>query len=485
MIQSMSKANPHWKLFGGAGAACAFLIALLVAPLVSAPAWSADSYGGIFPLGERTPSAKFPEEPIPFKTLKDIPARPGLALEIGDPFLDTGKLGAGFETPWGAVWQPRLWGYMIYRTAFQHFQTATRTNNEWANRLDVFVNLQLTGTEKILLNLRPLDRNRPGQFTRYSFDDPRGGEGFVNELNTDIEALFFEGDLGSLFPKLDPEGIIPLDFGYTVGRQAITFQEGMLINDTVNMVGLVRNNLYLPGVSSLRLSGMWAWDRADRGVSQADTNTFALFSSADLPKSTINLDLIYIEEKGRDGDAFYVGASAIQRIGLLNTAFRINNSIALGKGRPGVRDGSLLSAEVSWTPHNSDDIVYVNPYLTLGNFTQAGREAVVGGPLGVLGILFASPSLSNYGSELTSFTDDVAGFAAGYQAFWDNHRRNLVLEVATRKDTGDGGRDSLALGFQLQQALGRHFQVQVEGFYSFIENSDNSNGARVELQIVY
>ena len=349
----------------------------------------------------------------------------------------------------------------------------------------VFVNLQLTGTEKFLLNLRPLDRNRPGQFTRYSFDDPRGGEGFVNELNTDIEALFFEGDLGSLFPKLDPEGIIPLDFGYTVGRQAITFQEGMLINDTVNMVGLVRNNLYLPGVSSLRLSGMWAWDRADRGVSQADTNTFALFSSADLPKSTINLDLIYIEEKGRDGDAFYVGASAIQRIGLLNTAFRINNSIALGKGRPGVRDGSLLSAEVSWTPHNSDDIVYVNPYLTLGNFTQAGREAVVGGPLGVLGILFASPSLSNYGSELTSFTDDVAGFAAGYQAFWDNHRRNLVLEVATRKDTGDGGRDSLALGFQLQQALGRHFQVQVEGFYSFIENSDNSNGARVELQIVY
>ena len=151
----------------------------------------------------------------------------------------------------------------------------------------------------------------------------------------------------------------------------------------------------------------------------------------------------------------------------------------------GVGDGSLLSAEVSWTPFGSDDIVYFNPYVSLGNFTQAGREPIVGGPLAALGILFASPNLGNSGAELSPFTDDVAGFALGYQAFWDNHRRNLVLELATRKDTNGGGDDSLALGFQLQQAFGRHYQLQVEGFYSLLENRRDGSGVRLELLIVY
>ena len=197
-------AKQYQERVGGVGAVCVFLIALMAAPLTAPSAWSAEGYGGgIFPLGERNPPPKFPDKPVPFKSIEDLPARPALGIEIGDPFLDTGKLDAGFETPWGAVWQPRLWGYMIYRTAFQHFETATRANNEWANRLDVFLNLQLTGTEKILLNLRPRDTNRPTEFTRYSFDDPRGGEGYVGEYNSEVEALFFEGDLGSLIPAID------------------------------------------------------------------------------------------------------------------------------------------------------------------------------------------------------------------------------------------------------------------------------------------
>ena len=465
-------------------------MAVTMAVSASSSAWSAEGYGngyggGLFPLGERTPSAKYPDKPLPYKTIGDIPARPGLAIELGDPFLDTGKLDAGFETPWGAVWQPRLWGYSIYRTALQTFDNGTSANTEWANRLDLFLNLQLTGTEKILLNLRPLDKNRPTEFTRYSFDAPNDDEGWRSEFNPDLEALFFEGDIGSLFPKLDPEGMKPLDFGYTVGRQAITFQEGILINDTVDMFGLVRNNLYLPGVTSLRISGMAAWNRINRGISDSDSYMFALFNSADLPKTTANLDLIYIQDEAKDRDAAYLGISAIQRIGLFNTAFRINSSIALENESPGVGDGTLLSAEVSWTPFNSDDVIYINPFLSIGNFTQAGREPIVGGPLAALGILFASPNLSRYGAELNPFTDDVGGAAVGYQAFWDNHRRNLALEIAARKDTDDGDADALGVGFQLQQAFGRHYQLQVEAFYSVLENSDDATGARVEFLIVY
>ena len=127
-------------------------------------------------------------------------------------------------------------------------------------------------------------------------------------------------------------------------------------------------------------------------------------------------------------------------MGPLSTAFRINSSIAFDEDVPGAAaDGALLSGEFTWHPLASDDIVYVNPFWGIENYTQAGREAVVGGPLASLGILFASPNLSTYGAEIDPFTDDVAGAAIGYQAFWDNKRRNLVLEIAGRKDTGGSG----------------------------------------------
>ena len=452
--------------------------------------WSAPALpDGLFPLGDKIEVERLSDKPVPFKSIDQIPGRPALILEVGDPFLDTGKLHEGFEVPiLGAVWQPRLWTYFIYRTTVQSFDNGApgrERETEWANRLDLFANLQLTGTEKIILGLRPVDNNVPNRFTRYTFSG--SNEGFNNEFNLDVETLFFEGDLGSLFPKLDPKGGKPIDFGFTVGRQPITFQEGILINDTIDAVGFIRNNIVFPGTSNLRVSGMWGWHRLDRNDTRkgSDPQMFALFTAADTPKSTVNIDLVYVEDDLEDGDALNVGVSSIQRFGELATAFRINNSTAFDDDLPGVAaDGTLFSAEFSWHPKASNDIVYINPFWAIKNYTQAGREPVVGGPLASLGILFASPNLSTFGAEINPFTDDVAGAAVGYQAFWDNNRRNLVLETAFRKAT-DGGSDSLGFGFQLQQALGRHVQVQLEGFYTLQEDRDDASGARLELLVVY
>jgi hypothetical protein len=478
---SRSRVRIRRGAFGGA-----FLVAtyLIVGAGASAAAQS------LFPLGDKIEVQRLSDEPIPLKSIGEIPQRPALFLELGDLFLGTGKLGAGFEVPiLGAIWQPRLWSYFIYRTTLQSFESgrgASERETEWANRLDLYANLQLTGTEKIFLGLRPLDENEPGRFSRYSFDG--SNDAWSNELNLDIETLFFEGDLGSLLPKLDPVGMKPLDYGFTVGRQPITFQEGILINDTVDALGFIRNNIVFPGTSNLRISGMWAWDRLDRNDVRdgSDPQMFALFSAADLPLSTVNLDMAYVEDDLDNGDSLNIGLSSIQRMGPLSTAFRINGSIAFDEDVPGVAaDGALLSGEFSWHAPSSDDIVYINPFWGIENYTQAGREVVVGGPLASLGVLFASPNLSTYGAEIDPFTDDVAGAAIGYQAFWDNKRRNLVLEIAGRKDTGGKGFDSLGLGFQLQQALGQHYQVQLEGYYALQEDRTDSSGARLELLVVY
>lgn len=452
-------------------------------------------YDAFWPLGDKVEVQTLSEEYIPFKSIGEIPSRPALSIEVGDPFLDTGNLSEGFEVPIiGAVWQPRLWSYGIYRTTVQTFDDGApgrERDSEWANRLDWYFNLQLTGTEKILLGLRPLDNNQPGRFTRYSFEG--ADDAFKNELGLDVETLFFEGDLGSLLPNLDRAGVTPLDFGFTVGRQPLTFQEGIIINDTVDAVGFVRNNIVFPGTSNLRISGMWAWDRLDRNDRSrgADPNMFALFSAADADISTFNLDMVYVDDNATvDADAFYIGGSAIQRIralGGISTAFRVNSSFALDDEVAGnvIGDGTLLTAEFSTLIKGSEDIVYFNPFVAIGNFTQAGREAILGGPLANTGILFASPNLSTYGAEISPFVDDDVGFAIGYQAFWDHTRRNLILEMAGRHDYGGDGFDSLGFGFQLQQAIGQHFQGQLEGFHTLQEDRDDATGARLELLVVY
>ena len=278
-----------------------------------------------------------------------------------------------------------------------------------------------------------------------------------------------------------------MDYGFTVGRQLLLFQEGILLNDQIDAVGLVRNNIRLPGVSNLRTSFLYGWNEVGRSsasnVSGTSTNMIGMFNSADTYFSTFNLDLIYTIDANEqtNEDAYYIGFSAIQRIGHFNTAFRVNTSVTQGSGNAQAGDGTLLSSEISFTPRSSDDVVYLNTFVSAGNFTQAGREPVVGGPLGALGILFASPSLGNFGSELNSFTDDVAGFALGYEAFWQNHRRSLTLEVAGRKDTSGDGIDSLAVGFEFRQRLLQRLQLQVDAHRTFNETRDNGYGGRVEL----
>jgi hypothetical protein len=210
-----------------------------------------------------------------------------------------------------------------------------------------------------------------------------------------------------------------------------------------------------------------------------------LFTAVDFANNTVNVDAIYVNDDGSaNADGFYLGLSSIQRIKGISTAFRINSSVGKPEGTTG--DGSLISAEISHIVPGSDDIWYVNPYVALGNFTQAGREAINGGPLGNLGILFASPNLSRYGAEISPFVNDVAGFAMGYQAFWDDHHRNMILEFANKIDYDGRGFDSYGLGFQVQQKVGQYVQLTFEGYaVKNTDDQDDNVGGRFEVQVVY
>ena len=470
--------NMKWR-WGGkcarkAGAASAMVIVFFFALSASA---ASKKY-----LGDPTGNSRLSDKPTKFLDVfnKGVPERPPLLFEFGDPFLHQGNLNPGVELPSGWVVQPRLWIFGTLRSATQSFDNGVRPGTtEWANRFDLYANLQLSGTEKAIIGFRPVDRNRFPNFTRYGFSPENK---FTDETNLDIRTLFFEGDFGSIFPKLDPKGMKPIDYGFSVGRQQLNFQSGLMINDIVDSVGIVRNNLHLPGVSNLRVAGIYGWGELDTNRPDPDAQLFGLFIAADMPKVRWDFDGAYVKDDGQGNDgSYHYGVSAETHVGLIGVTFRVNGSKAQDVETSGVGSGVLLSVEINFTPYGSDDNVYINPFWAIDNFTQISREPVVGAPLATLGILFASASLGNYLSELSGAANEVAGAAIGYQAFWDAHSKNLTLEMAGRYDTSNDSNSDIGIGFQYQQRFGRRIQWQVDGFYAFQENRDNGFGLRTEI----
>ena len=117
-----------------------------------------------------------------------------------------------------------------YRTGVNYFDNQSTTNvTEWANRLDLFGQLNLTGTERVLVGIRPLDNENVNRrrFTGYDFRNGRS----IDAWNVNVQTLFFEGDFGEIFPNIDPFDFLAQDYGFSVGRQPMSFQQGLLVNE--------------------------------------------------------------------------------------------------------------------------------------------------------------------------------------------------------------------------------------------------------------
>ncbi|MGH9807998.1 MAG: hypothetical protein ACRD9W_12195, partial [Terriglobia bacterium] len=145
--------------------------------------------------------------------------------------------------------------------------------------------------------------------------------------------------------------------------------------------------------------------------------------------------------------------------------------------------GTLLSLETSFNPYRSDDIVYLNPYVAIGNFTQAAKDPIVPGPLGGLGISFSAFGIGTAVSPLNSAANHAAGFTTGYQAFWDSKRRSLTLEFGVRENTGGvrGAFNAQAIGARFQQAIGQRLIWEVDAAYARQENRTDGYVLRTEV----
>ena len=218
----------------------------------------------------------------------------------------------------------------------------------------------------------------------------------------------------------------------------------------------------------------------------------ALYVSSDVVVDTLVMPDPLVIERG--GDGVYLGLGSTRRIGQYNNTFRVLASFPIGAETVTNRQGVLLHNQLSWTPHHTHNLIYINTFVGIGEFRSAARGPSAGGPLGRTGILFAAVGLGRYGAALGDGADNAVGGSVGYQMFFANTRKQLVLEAGGRYTYDEdtlGPRDALAAGARFQMAFGRRGVIVLDGFGSYDidsvelggDSSELSFGGRLEVVI--
>ena len=451
------------------------------------------------------------EIPIGIQPLME---RPPLIIEYPDKFLGPGKISEGFELPSGAVWRPTLWvfGSERFGVSYRDDQAGPGQNGtnfgSVVNRLNLFGQLNLTGTEHVVIQVRPTDEEegRPlltgREFSSAFWKKFRNGTGSefrsLSGWNGDINSLYFEGQVNEIFPDLDPY----LDLGFSVGRQPMSFQRGLMLNeDMIDAVSVTRNTLYGNGNLNLRVTGVFAWNRLTRISPVANTNAklYGIFTESDFKFNTLNVDVGFVDDPDRGNrDVLVAAISSTQRFvgyeNTYNTRFHFLASFPTEgegtrtrfMGSPGnvTGQGELFFSQISVTPHRSEDLIYWNTFVVIDQFTSLARGPQAG-PLGDNGLLFAAAGLGLYGPPLATVTNSSVGTAIGYQMFLDTKNQQIIYEVGAREGKGD---DNLEIGgaIQYQRAIRQNWIWLITGFLSGRQGTDGlSSGLRTELQLFF
>lgn len=413
----------------------------------------------------------------------EIPPRRSLFGQ--DRFLSPGPIDPGHESFTGATWRPSFLAFGTLRSAVQSYEPAGGERvTEWANRLDIFGNLYLTSTERFLFGFRPLDEE--GVFTGVTRRQGRETD-FSNGFDGEPHRFFIEGYIDELFPRLDPEDRLGFDFGYSLGRQPLFLQDGILANDDLDAVGFTKHNFFRLNASATRLSAWVAFNEIHRDDNRRDSGAtlYALSSQLDYPKRTLEVDAAYVDgSSASGGDGFYFGLGHIARFGYWNSTFRLNTSTALDEGGSGVDDGWLITHQLSRTMRHSDDILTFGAFFEIDDYTSAARGPAVGGALGGFSLLQRAVGIGNYGPASSLAERDALGFELSYQHFLDPEESRQVLLSAgyarSRNDLEEERRVG-AFAAQYQQALTRNLIWILGGFASVDDEGEKGFGLRTEL----
>ncbi len=469
-----------------------------------------------FPAAAEDLDLDLSDTPLPLVTFEDLPSRAGPFIELGRGINETGPLSPGIELPTGAVWQPALWIYGAQRLAVLATDGDRRTRrggdySEVMTRMDLFANLQLSGTERVLAHVRPMDKG--GRFAGRRLGPSGTDTGWETDWDADLETAFFEGDLGELFPRLDPDDRRSGDIGFVFGKFPVEFQNGYMVRDEMMAVGLAQANLQMDGSSGIRLAGLWAFDdvdEPDRTPDERDVHLLGLFLEGNFPWGLLELDIAGTAGNRDRGKQVNAGVGWTDHAAghnysvYLNLSQHFDQVIDAEQGlniRPNGEekdyDGLLAVVSYSTETNLRRDLLYATGYWAEGDFERLASNATP--TLGPVGLSFAGVGLGGYRPALWPRSLNSVGGAVGYQMFFNQETTNWVIEVAHRhdraKDDPFGDTGGTAVTTRLQQKIFSRMMLQLDAYYAVLADddrgpqdaeSDNETSAvRVELRFAF
>jgi hypothetical protein len=415
------------------------------------------------------------------------PARP---LEVGRQQYTSGAYDES-STLLGNL-NPLLPGLAIYgdwRTAIAYNSNNGKDIAQIATRLNVDVDLKITGTERFHAFFTPLQKNN--RFTRYEFGGGDGDGRFTGEFDLRPQTLFFEGDLGSLYSGFSgsPAGF---DLPFTVGLFPLFLQNGIWANDAIlgGAVSLTAKNSRKLGLPNYDITFFAGYNNVDNagilGANKQSANIYGVTTFVDAFGGYLEGGYGLIQ--GRDGNEgqltnFVTAAYSRRYANTVSNSTRVFANFGNGKNDEGF---AIISENSLITSLPSTLIPYLNVFVGFDN----PQPLVDGNGAGILknvGINFETDALTGY-PKLNDTGSNAYGGALGLQYLF-NLDQQLVFEVATVQPFGTPiagigvARPQYGFGVRYQIPIDRAWLFRADATYQITEGADKDTfGVRVEVR---
>ncbi len=415
-------------------------------------------------------------------------------LEIGREQYTSGMYNES-NTFLGAL-NPLLPGLAVYgdwRTAVAYNNNNGKDVGQIATRLNLDVDLKITGTERIHAFFTPI-QDGAAQFSRFEFGGSGSNDKFTGEFDLNPQTLFLEGDVGSLYSGFSGKDA-SFDLPFTVGLFPLFLQNGIWANDAIlgGAISIPAKNSAALGLANFDVTFFAGFDNIDNAgligangkVDNHLANLYGVTAFIDAFDGYVETGYGLIQANGERDDRlthFVTAAYTRRYYNAVSNSTRVFGN--LGDDREDKSDGFAIISENSLiTGLPSTLLPYANFFVGFGN----PQPLVDGNNAGILknvGINFETDALTGY-PKLDDTGSNAWGGAMGLQYLF-NLDQQLVFEVAMVQpfeDDGIGAKDpQYGLGVRYQIPIDRAWLFRADATYQIIDGAEDNFGIRTEVR---
>ncbi len=385
--------------------------------------------------------------------------------------------------------RPELYVYGDYRTAVSAGRNAVGRTDNWANRLNLDVDLQITDTERFHAFVGPLDEGN--QFTRLELVE--GDLRYRQAIDFTPATAFFEGDLG-VFLGTAFDRTSPFELPFTMGLVPLLFQNGIWMEDAVTgaAFALPARHSRLLNWSNYDATFFAVFDQLNSVAFGANEHAAQAFGTAwfiEAYGGYIESGYAYVRDRNRSELSYHNITTSFTR----RYFDRISNSVRVivntGQDLPSAdrtADGVLLLVENSWITQWPLTVVpYANFFVGWDRPQSVGRAAVSGQILRNTGINFDTDGLNGF-ATLDASGNGTAGCSLGIDLIGDCLDRQLLVEFAYLTPNGSSNAavpgDQYAIGSRYQFPISNWSLLRFDNMYGWRQGLEDVYGTRMEYR---